>query len=121
MSSSPVSGSALPVWSLLGTFSLPLSLCPSPTHSCSLSLKINKLKLVKAGVQVLTQAFLNLTSPVSSRGGVSAELLAMRKAPEENRKGVGRRVICTWHPGMASGCVFLDEKKKKDGIASLNT
>ena len=38
----PWSGSALTVWSLLGIFSLPLSL-PLP-GLCSLSLKINKLK-----------------------------------------------------------------------------
>ena len=39
----------LTVWSLLGILSLPLSLCPSPTCSCSLSpsLKINTLKQKK--------------------------------------------------------------------------
>ena len=42
MRSSPMSGSALIAWSLLGILSLPLSLCLFPTHS--LSLNINKLK-----------------------------------------------------------------------------
>ena len=42
--SSPASGSVLTAWSLLGIFSLSLSLCPSPGHTLSLSvsLKINK-------------------------------------------------------------------------------
>ena len=40
--SEPTSGSVLTVQSLLGILSLPLSLCPSPACSLSLSLKINK-------------------------------------------------------------------------------
>ena len=48
MGSGPTSGSVLTVWSLFGILSLPLSLCPSPTHvlsfplSLSLSLSQNK-------------------------------------------------------------------------------
>ena len=38
--SSPTSGSVLAAWGLLGILS-PLSLCPSPTHAVSVSLKIN--------------------------------------------------------------------------------
>ena len=40
----PRLGSALTVWSLLGILSLLLSLCPSPTHACSLSLSLSQNK-----------------------------------------------------------------------------
>ena len=40
MSLSPASGFVLTAWSLLGILCLPLSLCPSPVHTQSLSLSL---------------------------------------------------------------------------------
>ena len=41
---SPVSASTLTAQNLLGILSLPLSLCPSPTHVCALSLSLSQNK-----------------------------------------------------------------------------
>ena len=46
VSLSPTSGSVLTARGLPVVLSLPLSLCPSPAHSLSLSLKINKLEKI---------------------------------------------------------------------------
>ena len=65
MGSRPSSGSTL--MSLLGSLSLPLSLCPSLAHNLSFSLKINEYTLKNEWPEEALSSSVSLTSFTSDR------------------------------------------------------